>query len=260
MYVSLETLQRAVGLVDSLAELDDPASFAGIVLPGLARLVGCDVLTYNEIGPAHGQARYTDYPAGALDPATQPVFAAHVHEHPLVNHYRATGGGEPVMISDFLTQQRFHRLGLYTEFFRGIPVEHQMAVSLAGPEQQVIGIAMNRGRRDFSGQDRALLSVLRAPLNAALHRARRRQQARQALTTIAGCWLAALTEREIQILALVADGRTNTAIAHALEVSPRTVAKHLEHTYRKLGVNSRAAAVSRITMPEGPVKPAPPDD
>ena len=55
MYVSLETLQRAVGLVDSLAELDDPASFAGIVLPGLATLVGCDVLTYNEIGPAHGR-------------------------------------------------------------------------------------------------------------------------------------------------------------------------------------------------------------
>jgi len=260
MYVSLETLQRAVGLVDSLAELDDPASFAGIVLPGLATLVGCDVLTYNEIGPAHGQARYADYPAGALDPATQPVFAAHVHEHPLVNHYRATGSGEPVMISDFLTQQRFHRLGLYAEFFRGIPVEHQMAVSLPGPEQQVIGVAMNRGRRDFSDQDRALLSVLRAPLNAALHRARRRQQARQALTTMADRWLAALTEREIQILRLVADGRTNTAIAHALGVSPRTVAKHLEHTYRKLGVNSRAAAVSRITMPEGPVKPAPPDD
>jgi DNA-binding CsgD family transcriptional regulator len=226
MYVSLETLQRAVGLVDSLAELDDPASFAGIVLPGLATLVGCDVLTYNEIGPAHGQTRYMDYPAGALDPATQPVFAAHVHEHPLVNHYRATGSGEPVMISDFLTQQRFHRLGLYAEFFCGIPVEHQMAVSL----------------------------------NAALHRARRRQQARQALTTMADHWLAALTEREIQILRLVADGRTNTAIAHALGVSPRTVAKHLEHTYRKLGVSNRAAAVSRITMPEGPVKPTPPDD
>jgi DNA-binding NarL/FixJ family response regulator len=119
---------------------------------------------------------------------------------------------------------------------------------------------MNRGRRDFSDQDRALLSVLRAPLNAALLRARRRQQARQALTTMAGHWLAGLTEREIQILRLVADGRTNTAIAHALEISPRTVAKHLEHTYRKLGVNNRAAAVSHITMPEGPVKPAPPDD
>jgi len=77
---------------------------------------------------------------------------------------------------------------------------------------------------------------------------------------MAGRWLADLTEREIQILRLVADGRTNTAIAHALEVSPRTVAKHLEHTYRKLEVSSRAAAISRITMPEGPVKLAPPGD
>lgn len=252
MYVSLETLRRAIELVDSLAGLDDPAGFAEIALPGLAALVGYDVLTYNEIGPARGQTRYADYPPGVLDPATQPVFAAHVHEHPLVNHYRATGSGEPVMISDFLSQQRFHRLGLYAEFFRGIPVEHQVAVSLPGPGQQVIGIALSRARRDFSEEDRALLSVLRAPLMAALLRARRRQHAAQALTVMPCSALASLTERETQILQLVADGRTNAAIAHALQVSPRTVAKHLEHIYRKLGVSNRAAAVSRMTMP-GPL-------
>jgi len=249
VYVSLETVRRAVVFVDSLAELDDPAGFAGIVLPGLATLVGCDVITYNEIGPAQGQTRYADYPAGALDPATQPVFAAHVHEHPLVNHYRATGSGEPVMISDFLTQQRFHRLGLYAEFFRGIPVEHQVAVSLPGPDQEIIGVAMSRARRDFSDEDRALLSVLRAPLIAALLRARRRRQAGQVFTAMACSGLADLTEREIQILRLVADGLTNVSIAHALETSPRTVAKHLEHIYRKFRVSSRAAAVSRMTMP-----------
>jgi DNA-binding CsgD family transcriptional regulator len=232
--------------------LDDPAGFAAIVLPGLAVLVGCDVLTYNEIGPGDGHTRYADHPAGALDPATQPAFEAHVHEHPLVSHYRATGSGEPVMISDFLSQQRFHRLGLYAEFFRGIPVEHQLAVNLPGPGQEVIGIALSRGRRDFSDQDRALLSVLRAPLTAALLRARRRRQAGQVLAAMAGRGLADLTEREIQILRLVADGHTNASIARALGVSPRTIAKHLEHLYRKLGVSSRAAAVSRMTMP-GPI-------
>ena len=41
---------------------------------------------------------------------------------------------------------------------------------------------------------------------------------------MAGRCLAALTEREVQILRLVADGRTNTAVAHALEVSPARVA------------------------------------
>jgi len=247
VHVSLETMRRAVRLADSLAELDDPAGFAGIVLPSLAALVGCDVITYNEIGPALGHTRYADYPAGARDPATQPVFAAHVHEHPLVNHYRATGSGEPVMISDFLTQQRFHRLGLYAEFFRGIPVEHQVAISLPGPDQEVIGVAMSRARHDFCDEDRALLSVLRAPLMAALVRARRRRQAGQVYAAMACSGLADLTEREIQILRLVADGRTNVCIAHILEVSPRTVAKHLEHIYRKFRVSSRAAAVSRMT-------------
>ena len=255
MYVSLETLRRAVSLVDSRAELDDPDGFAAIVLPGLAGLLGCDVATYNEIGPAPGQTSYADYPVGALDPATRAVFAAHVHEHPLVNHYRATGSGQPVMISDFLSPDRFHRLGIYAEFFRGIPVEHQVALSLPGPDQQVIGVAMSRARHDFCDEDRALLSVLRAPLMAARLRARRRRQARQIYTAMGYTELADLTEREIQILRLVADGRTNASIAHALEVSPRTVAKHLEHIYHKFGVSSRAAAVSRMTTPGGSMKP-----
>ena len=254
MYVSLETLRQAVRLVDSLADLDDPVGFSTIALPGLAALVGCDVMTYNEIGPGRGETRYADYPAGALDPATQPAFAAHVHEHPLVNHYRLTGSGEPVMISDFLSRQRFHRLGLYAEFFRAIPVNTRSRASLPGPEQQVIGIALNRAHSDFSDQDRALLSVLRAPLSAALLRASRRRQARQTLTAMSHGGLADLTRREIQILELVALGRTNVAIAHALAASPRTIAKHLEHIYRKLGVASRAAAVSRMATPESLAK------
>jgi DNA-binding CsgD family transcriptional regulator len=247
MYVPLETLQQAVLLVDGLAELENPADFAGIALPGLAALVGCDVLTYNEIGPVPGQTNYADYPSGALAPETQAVFAAHVHEHPLVNYYRMTGRGEPVKISDFLSRQRFHQLGLYADFFRRIPVEHQIAVSLPAPGNQVIGIALNRARGDFTETDRALLTILRAPLMAALLRARHRHLAQQAFcpATAGLAGLASLTDREVEILQLVTLGRTNVAIAHSLEVSPRTIAKHLEHIYRKLDVTSRAAAVFR---------------
>ncbi len=53
-----------------------------------------------------------------------------------------------------------------------------------------------------------------------------------------------LTRREAEVLALVAEGRTNDAIAALLVISPRTVKKHLEGVYAKLGVSSRAAAVS----------------
>ncbi|MEY7972187.1 response regulator transcription factor [Saccharomonospora xinjiangensis] len=55
----------------------------------------------------------------------------------------------------------------------------------------------------------------------------------------------ALTLREQEIVQLVALGRTNVAIGHELALSPRTVAKHLEHIYRKLRVGGRAEAVAR---------------
>ena len=57
--------------------------------------------------------------------------------------------------------------------------------------------------------------------------------------------LAGLTSRELQLLELVAMGRTNTAMARMLEISPRTVAHHLDNSYRKLDVSGRAAAVYR---------------
>src|SRR5437016_14025645 len=89
MVVPLRTLRRAVLLVDSLADLDDPADFAGLVLPQLVRLVGCDVITYNEIGLDPGKVRYVDYPSGARITALAAAFTAHLHEHPLVTHHQA---------------------------------------------------------------------------------------------------------------------------------------------------------------------------
>ncbi|MET1059264.1 MAG: LuxR C-terminal-related transcriptional regulator [Nocardioides sp.] len=52
-----------------------------------------------------------------------------------------------------------------------------------------------------------------------------------------------LTGREAVVLRLLSEGRTAVSIAHALEVSPRTVHTHLSHIYRKLGVCDRMRAV-----------------
>lgn len=168
MDISVETLTQAVRLAGTLAMVDDRAEFVG-ALPGLAELVDCDVLTYNE----------------------------------------ACDGAE---------------LG-------NIPLEHEIALNLAVSSDTVAGIALNRSRADFTETERALLGVFRAPLVASLQRARHHEQD-------------ALTERESQIMMLVATGRTDSAIARELRVSTRTICKHLEHVYRKLGVANRAAAVA----------------
>jgi DNA-binding NarL/FixJ family response regulator len=55
-------------------------------------------------------------------------------------------------------------------------------------------------------------------------------------------WPAGLTAREVEVLGLLARGRTNKAIAARLHVSPRTVGHHIQHIYRKLGVSTRAGA------------------
>ena len=62
-----------------------------------------------------------------------------------------------------------------------------------------------------------------------------------------------LTEREIEVLRWVSCGKTNKDIADILQLSPRTVNKHLEHIYIKLGVETRTAAtsVAMAAMTEG---------
>lgn len=55
-----------------------------------------------------------------------------------------------------------------------------------------------------------------------------------------------LTARERQVLAWAARGKTNKEIAQTLTISPGTVRRHLENTYRKLGVGSRTAAAARF--------------
>lgn len=53
-----------------------------------------------------------------------------------------------------------------------------------------------------------------------------------------------MTDRELQVLALLAEGLLATSIASRLQLSPRTVHKHLGNIYRKLGVHDRLVAVS----------------
>ncbi|MGB8651481.1 MAG: HD domain-containing phosphohydrolase [Mycobacteriales bacterium] len=73
--------------------------------------------------------------------------------------------------------------------------------------------------------------AVRAVLEAAGHRVRRRTD-----------HPAGLTAREVEILVLLARGRTKQQIAAALSISPKTVNAHAEHIYGKIGVTSRGAA------------------
>jgi DNA-binding NarL/FixJ family response regulator len=68
--------------------------------------------------------------------------------------------------------------------------------------------------------------------------------------------IAKITEREIEILKLLANGQSNKQIAAKLAISPLTVKLHLRNGYKKLRANNRADAVrlayeyGLITVPD----------
>jgi DNA-binding NarL/FixJ family response regulator len=53
---------------------------------------------------------------------------------------------------------------------------------------------------------------------------------------------AGLTDRELEVLRLVAQGRTNKQIAEALVITDKTAGHHVEHIYAKAGVSTRVGA------------------
>jgi DNA-binding CsgD family transcriptional regulator len=61
---------------------------------------------------------------------------------------------------------------------------------------------------------------------------------------------AALTDSELTVVRLVAEGITNREVAERLYVSPHTVSGHLRHAFEKLGINSRVT-LSRMVSSRG---------
>lgn len=105
--------------------------------------------------------------------------------------------------------------------------------------------AADRMRRD-ARSGRLDAEAVEAVLTAAGHRRVRRAP-----------WPAGLTGREVQVLRLVARGRSNRQIAAELCIAEKTARNHVEHVYTKLGVNNRtqaslAAIDLGLTHPVGP--------
>lgn len=126
----------------------------------------------------------------------------------------------------------------------GVPQAHRLAIRTPGAGRTLLGAVLGRGR-PFTAYEAALAAVIGPQLGAAADHVRLRERDRRLAL---GPDLGVLTRREQQVLARIAEGRTDRDIADLLHIGSRTVEKHVEHIRSKLGARSRAEAVARWAL------------
>jgi DNA-binding CsgD family transcriptional regulator len=183
------------------------------------------------------------WPVGYL-PTTPPCgVLLDASTQPLIRWYSVTGSPAPQILGRVPRAVAGPRMcAEWSAFARPFGITHQLALPLRvgkGVEAYVV----SRPDDDYDDADTDLATLV-VPALAALLRQHRvlhdvpeercdRVRDRR------------LTEREFAVLTLLGEGLTAQAIARRLDTSPRTVHKHLEHLYRKLGVRDRLVAVQR---------------
>jgi len=225
--------RAALELLGAMQEASrDVASFARTGVERLPRLVASEFSTLSICHLASGRREVYGLPAGTLSADERAAFDRHFYKHPLVRFHGYQGGGVAQRISDSVPFAEFRESALYNEYYRRVRIDHALALPIYVRDGLLVSFVLNRARRDFSDRERALLDLLRPHL-AKLYR-----------STSA---LSSLTAREAEVLRWVAAGKSDAQIGAILGISGRTVQKHLQRVYEKLGVESRTAAAMRAS-------------
>jgi DNA-binding CsgD family transcriptional regulator len=246
-------LVRAAAMSLSEAGEAGPVGYLAAMELVLTELFAVDLLLFNEIDAEHGRVRLTG--SGYVPPeGFEQTLLSVADEHPVMVRYLTTPTDpSPLRMSDLIGQREFERTRTFREIFRPLEARFQMAI-LTGRGGLVDGRAwaFNRGVGDFSEAEVDMARRLRPSLVILDEMFRPRPAAVEPvpgeqirLTTVSNGRLPVLTRRELEVVGLLSKGWTAGQIAHALRLSPRTIRKHLQHIYDKLGVHDRLVAVDR---------------
>ena len=341
---------RILAFLTQLYGVRDLDEFGTVLVNSIRRLIRCEVASYDEMDPDRHSSVDRTGPDGIMTPEImRNCWAPVMHEHPVLIHCQQTGDLNAHRVSDFYSQQKFHNLALYHEFYRKLSIEEGLCKGIRVSGPVVIGIGLHRAKRNFSDRDLLIFNLIGPHLTQAWRNAREMTRvhhqvqemrhvmnrfdcgvialesdgrapaiapwARRALQEFCGTevqndvlpdsiqqWVracneqfrrdnlplpivplvleradsrlvirlvsspvqsllflrvqrkaagecAGLTPRETEVLSWVAEGKTNEEIGAILCLSRRTVQKHLEHIFSKLGVETRTAAAAVLVAP-----------
>jgi DNA-binding CsgD family transcriptional regulator len=243
-------LLKLVGEVVGLLDVEELRTG---ILTAFHRAMPLRWASLNEVGPG-GVVALVD---PELDAEWYPRFAALAHENPLYQRWQQTLDGRAYRFSDVTTREDLEATELYREVYAPLGINHQIAFTLPSEPDRILAIVLHREDRDFSDAERDFCNRARPFLIQAYRNATAHEEARrQGLPAIEPALEAGgLTSREAQVMRHVALGGSNRDVGARLGLSERTVQKHLERAFRKLGVATRSEAAARAWEMAG--QPAP---
>ena len=232
----------------ALGDINDGAStggrFAMVGVQVLSRLVPNALTTLSWCDLRRSVRVVLGVQPGAVGADERAAFDRHFNEHPLVRYHAVERGACAHRISDSLPQSRFRETALYNDYYRRVGLSHALALPLRMNGRELVSFVLNRDGTDFGDRELALLDCLRRPLARLFDRVDAAERPNVAFDETRLARLG-LTRREGDVMQWVAAGKTDKEVAALLGLSPRTVHKHLQNIYAKLGVETRTAAVMR---------------
>ena len=240
------TVRAALAAVEAADAAASLANLPGLLLPALVTLVGADCALWTELDPVAGSPPQlmVGYPGPLLDEQTAAAVEKHAQDFPLMRHTRPGGDGRPMRRSDLQSMRSFRSSGMYADVASKVGVDEMLAMALKTGNLHVC-VSLNRRGPDFTPASVDLLTQLQPLLTRRVARLAASRVDRPAVGgRVDWPGRSDLTTRQQQVLRLVTAGLTDAAIGRRLGCSPRTVDKHLEHIYRRLGVSCRIAAIA----------------
>jgi DNA-binding CsgD family transcriptional regulator len=221
----------------------------------LGKLVGCESISYIRVEHTTGRMLGNVIDMCDISISHLPGFDAAFSQHPAFAAYRCgrLAPGTAVALTELANLTTLRKLAFYTDFLQPYVVNDQLLCVTPIGNQQGTVLVCCRAHVGFSHRSRAIADLITPHLTQAVARWRRIASLSAAVRRLgrhadqmdqAGPRLPLLTSREREVVEHLMGGVTDQEIAHSLAISPRTVHKHLESAYRKLGIGNRASLIS----------------
>jgi len=188
-------------------------------------------------------------------------FAASAERHPHTAYYLRSGDGQARRLSEIVSMRELRKTIFFNEISRRNRLVRQLTIFLPAAPSATLVVALCRESPDFSERDRAQLELLRPHIATVWHRGWETERRQREVERLRAHWrsLSSETEvraiarqrfrlspREAEVMAWIAQGKTNAEIAVILGLSPGTVKFYVERILSKIGCETRTGAVRAV--------------